>query len=324
MGAYGEGNFDSSVLDASAERPKIVFFGSGDVAAKSLGLLSEWADIEAVVTKPQPPHHKQSFPVLTLAEKLDLKTYTPFGKDELSQLIATKPFSSKVGLVIDYGFIINQDVIDYFPLGIVNSHFSLLPEWRGADPITFSVLSGQAQTGVSLMLIVAKMDEGPLLAQATYDMPADITTPQLTADLIELSNEALRQILPVYTLGDATPTPQLEATIIPGASPSYSRKLTKADGILDFTKSAVQLEREIRAFLGWPGSRTQIGGKDVLITKAHVQPQASSNGVGKPYVEEKELRIPTSDGILVVDTLKPAGKSEMPVSAFLAGYGKNL
>jgi methionyl-tRNA formyltransferase len=293
----------------------IVFFGSGPVAAWSLELLAEWIEIEAVVTKPQPPHHKEPFPVLVTAEKLGLKTYTPNGKTPLSELIAGKPFSSRLGIVIDYGFIVNQDVIDSFPLGIINSHFSLLPEWRGADPITFAILSGQKQTGVSLMLLVAAMDEGPLLAQATYDVPEGITTPRLTEDLVDLSNQTLQTILPEYLAGNLQAVPQT-------GQPSYSRKLTKTDGILDFTKPAAQLEREVRAFIEWPKSRTMLASKEVVVTKAH-----ASSGIhepGKAFVEQKELRIGTADGDLVIDTLKPAGKPEMSAAAFLNGYGKNL
>src|SRR5215203_4291228 len=133
----------------------IVFFGSGPVAARSLELLAQNFEIEAVVTKPQPAHHKQPFPVLVVAKNLGLRIFTPSGRSELSELFSKRPVASQLGVVIDYGFIVNQDVIDYFPLGIVNSHFSLLPRWRGADPISFSILSGDAETGVSLMLIVS-------------------------------------------------------------------------------------------------------------------------------------------------------------------------
>src|SRR5689334_230622 len=108
----------------------IVFFGSGPVAATSLAFLAEHFEVEAVVTKPQPAHHKEPFPVLELAKNLGLKVFTPSGKQELSELFASRPVTSSLGVVIDYGFIINRDVIDYFPLGIVNSHFSLLPQWR--------------------------------------------------------------------------------------------------------------------------------------------------------------------------------------------------
>jgi methionyl-tRNA formyltransferase len=293
----------------------IVFFGSGPVAAASLQDLCQWTDVEAVITKPQPPHHKEPFPVLKVAAGRGLKTYTPEGKAALSELFQSASFASPLGVVIDYGFIINQDVINHFPLGIVNSHFSLLPEWRGADPITFALLSGQKQTGVSLMLITAGMDEGPLLAQATYNIPAGQTTPELTEDLIDLSNQTLRTILPEYLSGNLQVVEQM-------GEPSYSRKLTKADGDLDFRKPASQLEREIRAYAGWPKSRTALAGKEVVITRAHIAD--GSHEPGKAFVEQKELRIGTSEGDLVVDALKPAGEPEMPAQAFLAGYGKNL
>jgi len=300
----------------------IVFFGSGPVAAESLRLLAQWATIEAVITKPQPSHHREAFPVLMLARELGLQAFTPDNKTELSQLFTSKPVTSRIGVVIDYGFIINQDVIDSFPLGIVNSHFSLLPQWRGADPITFSILSGQRQTGISLMLIVEKMDEGPLLAQTPYELTDEITAPQLTADLIELSDKTLQSILPLYLSGAATPAPQENITIAATSEASYSRKLTKEDGLLKWNKSAIQLEREVRAFLEWPKSRTIVNDKDVVVTRAHVM-----DGVGKPgeiWKDNKSFGFYTTDGIFVIDSLKPAGKSEMSAEAFLNGYGKNL
>jgi methionyl-tRNA formyltransferase len=332
MSTYGEGSFNTAIPDSPSRattRPRVVFFGSGPVAAESLELLAEWADVEAVVTKPQPPHHKQPFPVLVVAEKLGLQTHTPNSKAELSALIDTKPYTSTLGVVIDYGFIINQDVIDYFPLGIVNSHFSLLPQWRGADPITFSILSGQDETGVSLMLIVEKMDEGPLLAQAPLAISPSSTTPELTSELIELSNFMLRETIPLYLSGAAVPAPQDTVSMAKDPTPSYSRKLTKVDSVLDWNKPAEQLEREIRAFIEWPKSRTELAGKEVVITKAHVlEPSPETKDLalapGSAFIHEKQLFVATAEGILVVDSLKPAGKPEMPIAAFLAGYGKSL
>ncbi|MEO6513821.1 MAG: methionyl-tRNA formyltransferase, partial [Candidatus Saccharimonadales bacterium] len=263
---------------------------------------------------------KGAVPVLELADKLELEVRTPANKSELSALFADKPFSSELGIVIDYGIIINRDVIDYFSYGIINSHFSLLPEWRGADPITFAILSGQTRTGVSLMLINEKMDEGLLLAQAPYDLANDLTTPVLTSDLIQISYQALCEILPGYLDGNIQPAPQEEVSIANDTTPTYSRKLTKDDGILDFTKPAVVLEREIRAFIEWPKSRTTIAGKDVIITKAHASTTSSDHTIGRPYSENRELIIPTSEGNFVVDALQPAGKKEMTAEAFLAGH----
>lgn len=298
----------------------IVFFGSGPVAAQSLELLTKNFTIEAVVTKPKPEHHRGNFPVLDVADRLGLKTFTPANRSELSELFATQPVESQVGVVIDYGIIINQDVIDYFPFGIVNSHFSLLPELRGADPITFSILSGQKRTGVSLMLIVAAMDEGPLLAQAPYDMPNDITTPELTEALIQISDESLAEVLPLYLDGKIDPAPQAEVTMADSKLPTYSRKLTKEDGLLQpKNKPADRLEREIRAYIEWPKSRVTIKGTDVIITKAHVD-ETLPGSPGNIGASGGTLSIGTTDGALVIDKLKPSGKPEMTAQAFLAGY----
>lgn len=287
----------------------IIFFGSGPVAAKSLELLAKDFDVEAVVTKPKPLHHIKAFPVIDVAKSLNFPVHTVSNKTDLSKLIDTQPFSSQLGVLIDFGIIVTQDVIDYFPLGIVNSHFSLLPEWRGADPITFSILSGQQTTGVSLMLLVEKMDEGPLLAQSELKISPEDTTPELTEELIELSHKMLQEVLPVYMDGGIRPYEQSNHPPI-----SYSRKLTKDDGLIDLGKPAVQLEREVRGYIDWPKSRTTIGGKEVIITKAHVAETA----------EPKQLAIKTAKDYLVIDRLKPAGKQEMSAQAFLAGYSRLL
>lgn len=291
----------------------IVFFGSGPVAAESLELLAQDFTIEAVVTKPRPAHHKGDVPVIRIAEKLGLPIFTVTNKRTLDELIEAQNFNSSVGILIDFGIIVSQKAIDYFKLGIVNSHFSLLPEWRGADPITFSILSGQKITGVSLMLLVPAMDEGPILGYGVYELPPEITTPELTHELISLSHELLKQIVPEYLEGNVAPQPQtdkIEAT--------YSRKLTKEDGIIVWNKSADQIEREIRAFLEWPKSRATIAGKDVVITKAHVVNE--SGKAGTFIVQNKQLLAFCGEKSLAIDRLKPAGKQEMTSEAFLAGH----
>ncbi len=299
---------------------RIIFFGSGPVAAKSLELLAQTFDIEAVVTKPKPAHHRGTFPVLDSAEGLKLPVHTVSNKAGLSELMATKPFQSKLGVLIDFGIIVSQDVIDYFPLGIVNSHFSILPEWRGADPITFAILSGQEQTGVSLMLLVEKMDEGPLLAQSELEIDPKTTTPLLTDELVDLSAQMLAEVLPIYIVGDIKPYEQ------PSKPPvSYSRKLTKADGLIDWAKPAGQIEREIRAFIEWPKSQTRLASKEIVVTAASVSPQSAVHSPktipGTVIVQGKDLLVVCGqDSLLSIEKLKPAGKNEMTIQAFLAGY----
>lgn len=298
-------------------KTKVVFFGSGPVAAQSLQLLLEDFEVTAVVTKPKPAHHRGSFPVIDAAENHGLPMHLVGNKRELSELIATDPFRTELGIIIDFGIIVTGDVIDYFPKGIINSHFSLLPQWRGADPIAFAILSGQKKTGVSLMLIDEGLDTGKLIRQKAWPIKPDATTPSLTEELIILSHELLRKDVPAYLAGELRPRSQPHPD-----RATHSRKLTKEDGLLDFTKPAEVLEREIRAFTDWPKSRTKLAGIDVIITKAFVSD--TSGDPGSVGIKDKKLFICCGEGSLQVERLKPAGKNEMTAAAFIAGYGTRL
>jgi methionyl-tRNA formyltransferase len=290
----------------------IVFFGSGPVAAASLRLLAADFKVEAVITKPRPKHHRHPFPVLALADELGLKTYTAATGKEVSALFTEHTFESPVGVIIDHGIILGADVIKAFPRGIVNSHFSLLPRWKGPDPISFAILNGDEETGVSLMVIAEQLDEGRLIAQEPFALADDITTPELTERLIALSHDMLVRTLPLYVHGEVSPQPQ------PDTPESHSHKLSKADGVIDWQKPAARLEREVRAYAGWPRSRTTLGTTDVIITKAHV---IQGNGdPGTIRSADKELAVCCGESLLVIDALIPAGKREMPAAAFLAGY----
>lgn len=335
---YDEASSDSTQPATAPTKPAnyhlnepIVFFGSGPVAAASLRLIAQWAEVEAVITKPRPSHHRGEVPVLNVASELGLKTLTATDKRSLDELFATRTVRSRLAVLVDFGIIVSSAVIDYFELGIVNSHFSLLPEWRGADPITFSLLSGQPHSGVSLMLLVEKMDEGPLLAQAIYDIDPLESNQSLSSALIELSDQLLQQTLADYAHGSLLPYEQTEHSPAGLDLPeSYSRKLTKQDGILDFTKPAVTLEREIRAYNEWPKSRmTFNGGVDAVITQAHsLQSVATQHSQPPGQVELDSpagpLVVHTSDGLLSIDKLKPAGKNEMSAAEFIRGYGQRL
>ncbi|HSW99740.1 MAG TPA: methionyl-tRNA formyltransferase [Patescibacteria group bacterium] len=296
----------------------IIFFGSGPVAAESLRLLAQKFRIEAVITKPRPAHHRGSVPVLEAAEELELNTYTAKDRKELDNFFHTATFESRLGVLIDFGIIVSRDVINFFPLGILNSHFSILPEWRGADPITFAVLSGQETTGVSLMLLVEAMDEGPLLGYGEHELTPETTASDLTADLIKLSFSLLKTVVPAYLEGAVKPAPQA----ITGRETSYSRKLTKIDGEIDWSKPAQQIEREVRAFIEWPKSHATLGKLGVIITEGHVVSLS-----GKPGIVAVINGLPVvycGEQALELVRLKPAGKKEMTGQAFLAGYKSAL
>ena len=296
----------------SSGKPSLVFFGSGPVSLGSLQFLCQHFTIEMVITKPNPKSSRAPRLIPEYAEAHDLPMLQPASKAELSQVVARAMFSSQIGVVVDYGMIIPSDVIDSFEFGIINSHFSLLPEWRGADPITFSLLSGQKTTGVSLMLIVPQLDEGDLLLQRPYSIKSHETIISLTDQLVQLSNTMLHEAIPAYLADMIHPYPQDETKIA-----TYSRKLTKSDGELNWHKPAIQIEREIRAYLGWPGSKTEIAGKRVTITQAEVVEQSGAAG----HFEQQATQLVAycGDQALIIHRLKPDGKAEMTAQAFLAG-----
>lgn len=283
----------------------IVFFGSGPVAAASLDYISRHFAVEVVITKSVPPHHKGVAPVEELSNKLKLPTLFASNKTDLDDLIDSHKFKSNLGIIVDYGVIVSQKVISTFQMGIVNSHFSLLPEWRGADPITFSILSGQPKTGVSLMLIEPSLDTGKLIAQKSLCISPNDTTASLTSRLIELSNKLLNDYLPRYISGDVRPKKQPHPD-----QATYSRKLTKKDGLIDWSKSASEIEREIRAYSDWPRSRTNLGGKILIITKAHIK-DCATNKLDVLCGDNRYLSID--------ELIAPSGR-RMPDKDFLNGY----
>ena len=295
---------------------QIVFFGSGLVAAESLEFISRNFNVEAVITKPKKSNSRDPVPVIDVSNALGIKIYTPTGKDELDSLLDENNFSSEVAILIDYGIIVSQKVINSFKLGIINSHFSLLPAWRGPDPISFSILNGDKTTGVSLMLLSIGVDEGKLIAQEKIDIK-NSSSVELTESLIKLSNSMLTKYMPDYLSGDLVPYTQSDRML-----PSFSRKLTKQDGVIDWSKPAIKIEREIRAFISWPKSFTKIYGIPVIITAAVV-----GDSTGEPSsitYDKKSMKINCREGSLNILRLKPVGKNDMEISSFIAGYANQF
>lgn len=289
-------------------KKSLVFFGSGAVGKATLeALIKAGFDIEAVITKPKPEYHRGDMPVLDFSSAKKFATFTPNDEAKLDGLFKTKKFKSPIGVVVDYGLIISHPIIKAFPKGLINSHFSLLPHWRGADPITFAILSGQSETGVSLMVINEKLDEGDLIAQEKLKIETDDTGPSLTNKLISLSNQLLIEKLQLFLEGKIKPFPQ------PKIEPSYSRRLTKQDGAVDWNKPAAQIEKEVRAYLGWPKSQAKIFGNDVILTKVRVA-EGQNDG---------DLVLKTGDGWLEIkELIAPSGRT-MSGADFLRGYRRS-
>ncbi len=231
--------------------------------------------------------------------------------------------TSKIAVLAAYGKILPQSVLDQFPLGVINVHPSLLPAYRGPTPIEQAILDGVDKTGVSIMRLTKDMDAGPLYAKKQVTLSGHETKAELATKLQHLGAELLLKVLPGILDGSSQPYAQHHPD-----RATYSHMLTKADGKIDWRKPAVQLEREVRAFLVWPRSYTTLAGKEVIITAAAVRPnyklQTINYKLGEAFVLDKKLVIQTGEGLLVIEKLQPAGGKQMTGAAFLAGHHQLL
>jgi len=297
---------------------KILFFGSGPVAAASLEKLIKHTDISLVVTKRKAPRFKGTPPVEAVVNEHGMKLSFADNKTELEELILGMDEKFDLGIVLDYGVVITEKTIQSFPLGIINSHFSLLPEWRGADPITFSLLSGQVETGVSLMQIDSGLDTGKLFETSKISISTIDTNPSLTEKLINLSDGLLQKNIPLILNETATKFSQDTNQLT-----TFSKKIMKEDGLLNLNKPASVLEREIRAFKGWPRSNMKLGELDVIIEEATISD--ISVALGKITIDEQDhIIIGTVKGSLKINKLMPLGKNVMSSKDFLNGYTNRL
>ncbi len=220
---------------------------------------------------------------------------------------------AQAAVLVAYGKLVPPTLLTLFPRGIINIHPSLLPLHRGSTPIESVILEGATETGVSLMQLAEKMDAGPIYAQERVALSGTETKQGLSDQLLSLGTELLRQNLPGILDGSTTPQPQNDADA------TYDEHIDKPHGVIDWAKPAIRLEREVRAYAGWPRSRATLGYTEVIITAAHTQD--GSGPVGSLWLNgSRQIGMYTGDGILVIDSLVPAGKKEMSAQAFLAGY----
>ena len=307
-------------------KSRVVFFGNERIATGTTttgqtltALIDKGYDVCAVVVSENgtTSRNTRELEVQRIASINNIPFYSPASlKDFLPQI---QSFKADVGVLAAFGKMVPESIINSFPFGIINIHPSLLPKHRGSIPIESALLHGDAKTGVSIMHLVKKMDAGPVYAFSELPLNGHETKQALADQLLSIGSTMLVEILPDILSGAIVATSQDESCA------TYDQLISKNDGILDFTKPAVQLEREVRAFAEWPKSRTNIAGKDVVVTAAHfANTDQPTTGIGQAFIQNKELCIQTSDGIFVIDSLKPAGKSDMLSSAFLAGYGKNI
>lgn len=312
----------------SGAKPRIVFFGNERIATAINTktpilqmLVADNYQVVAIVANNNETRSRKIriLEIEDIANEHTIPFYKPEKLNDIRDVLIE--LRADIGILVAYGKMVPQDIIDIFPHGIVNIHPSLLPKHRGSTPIESVILTGEHETGVALMQIAKEMDAGPVFAVNKLALAGNETKQELADILDILGSKMLQDMLPGILSGELLAQQQdhSEAT--------YDALIQKSDGTLDFTKSAEQLEREVRAFIEWPKSRTIIAGKDVIVTKAHVERSDEYRNAGSPgtvFQHAKQLCVQTSDGVLVIEKLKPTGKSEMDSRAFLSGYAQNL
>jgi methionyl-tRNA formyltransferase len=286
----------------------IIFFGTEDFSLTVLTALIEAGyTIGAVVTKPDSKKGRgqqlTAPPVKILATRHNIPVWQP---EKLADITAdVQALNNPAGVLVSYGKIIPQSVIDLFTPGIINVHPSLLPKYRGPTPIESAIKNGDTTTGVSIMQLTAKMDAGPVYTAKQYPLKGTETQIDLYQGLAVVGSDLLLETLPSILNESLLPQTQQEDAA------TYCALLTKEDAWLDLqTLTAVQAERQIRAHLVFPKSKLKIKNTDVIITKSHVSNQ-----------QKTPLDIKCQDGaFLSIDELiAPSGK-RMSAEAFLRGY----
>ncbi|MCP3138909.1 methionyl-tRNA formyltransferase [Pyxidicoccus xibeiensis] len=298
-------------------RPRIIFMGTPEFAVSSLAACFELGDVVAVVTQPDKPKGRGNALAAPPVKELALSRGVPVLQPVK---LKTPPFSEElrkyapdVCVVTAYGRILPKDILELPVKGCVNVHASLLPRFRGAAPIQWSIAHGDAETGVSLMVMDEGLDTGPVLAMKRLPITPDETSASLHVKLAALGGEVLRESLPKYLSGELKPVPQ------PGEGVVLAPIIEKDEGRLDFTKPAVVLERRMRAFTPWPGAFTTMGGKLLKVHRARVGGSTGTPGTVLA-ANADGVEVACGEGSLVLLELQPEGKRVMSAGDFLSGH----
>ena len=296
---------------------KVIFAGTPEFAAEHLrAVLGSDHDVIAVYTRPDQPAGRgrklTASPVKTVAEAAGIPVYQPAtlrNSDAQAELAA---LNADLMIVVAYGLILPQAVLDAPRLGCINVHASLLPRWRGAAPIHRALLAGDAETGVTIMQMNAGLDTGDMLLKARCPITPDMTSERLHDALIECGKPALIDALASLEAGTAKAEPQN------GADATYAEKLSKAEGEINWAESAAHIDRQIRGLTPWPGAYTYWQGQTLRIHQARPGDQAATHPPGNiQQLTPTDLVVACGTGTLVIERLQLPGKKAMATADVL-------
>ena len=295
---------------------RVLFMGSPQFSVPSLRALASNYNLIGVVTQPDRPagrgRNLRPSPVKVVSEELHLNILQPRKIRDDDSIQEIQELQPDLIIVVAYGQILPQRILDIPAYGCLNIHASLLPRWRGAAPIQAAILHGDEVTGISIMLMDAGLDTGPVLSQTKLTIDTHETAGDLSDRLAIAGADLLMKTLPDYLNGEIKPASQDDRLA------TYAPMIKKSEGALDFNKTATQLSNQVRAFEPWPTSYLSWEGQRIVVKKACAKAWKKMEP-GRVILVDPYPAITTADGILVLEEIHPAGRKVMSGDAFLRG-----
>ena len=300
---------------------RVLFWGTPDFATPTLrALLGEGLDVVGVVTKPDWPHGRHRSTLVAPAVKqvaleedlLVLQPERPRGESFISEIQSLSP---DLSVVIAYGHILPDDVIDLPPQGTLNVHASLLPRWRGAAPIEAAILAGDSESGVSIVRMVRKLDAGPVILRAPTPIMDDETGGELRLRLSELGALAIVEALALVSMGSDVGEPQDERLV------TWAPRIERSMAHIDWSRSAVEIQRVVRAFDPQPGAFTTLGNLEVKLFGARVAADAGGDPGHVLEIGEMGMLVACGTGGVRIAYVQPAGRRRLATLDWAQGRG---
>jgi len=298
---------------------RVVFMGTPDFAVPSLAaLLREGYEVVGVLTREDQPAGRgrqvEAPAIKLLARSHGLKVLQPPTLRDAAVHADLATLAPDVVVIAAFGLILPKEVLDLPLRGCINVHGSLLPRHRGASPVAAAILAGDAETGVSIMVIDAGLDTGPTLASAVLPIAEHDTTGTLSLNLAKLGAELLVDTLPGWLAGTTVPRPQ------PEEGATFAPRLDKDAGAIDWSEPADLIGRRVRAYHPWPSAFTHWNGHRLRVLRAAASPYGVEGEPGEVFATPNNgAGVVTGAGVLWLGELQLAGKRALPVRSFLSG-----
>ena len=299
----------------------IIFFGTPQFAVPTLEqLLASRHEVRGVVTQPDKPRGRgqkvADSPVKAAAVAHGLPVFQPDRLRDPQVAGMLGSWTPDLGVVAAYGKLIPENLLRLPRFGMINVHASLLPKYRGAAPVHRAVIDGEPETGVTIMQMVAALDAGDMIAKVTRPIGPDETSDAVELALAELGARLLVDVVDRIEAGTASAEPQDEAAF------TYAPRLTKEEGLVDWTLPARAIHNRVRGLYPWPHAYAFLDGSRIILLKTHVVDDTSSAEPGKIVdVTRDAIRVATGHGgVVAIDELQAEGKRPMRTRDFLAGH----